>query len=226
MKKLIAFVLCLVMVMAVFAGCGNKNDVQETIPEAMDGVVEAPVEDALPQETAPEETAPQETAPQGSEEQAPASTGALAVLNKIWEVTGENEKFPAAGGDVNNMVDGAPGNYSLEDAEALTYQLLVPADQVANIDDAAALFHGMMLNNFTCGVFHVNGDAKAFGDAMYDAIKNNQWMCGFPETMIVAVIDGEYVPSGFGINDIMKPFVANLKEAHQNLEILYLEDVA
>ena len=200
MKKLIAMLLVLVMVFSLVA-CGNKND----------NVEEPTVEETTPVEE-PEAVA--------------AASGALAVLEKIWTVTSDNEKFPAMGGDANNMIDGAPGVFDHTDVENLSYMLLVPAEQTANIDDAAALFHGMMLNNFTCGAFHVTGDVDAFADAMYEAVKNNQWMCGFPESMIVAVVDNEYVLMAFGINDIMKPFVANVKEAHQTLDILYLEDIA
>ena len=169
---------------------------------------------------APAEDAPSADAPV----EVPGS--ALEILENVWALYGDDEKFPVMGGDANNMVDGAPGEFGLDDGEMATYQLLVPADQLANIDQAASLFHGMMLNNFTCGVFHVTGDVDAFVEAMYGAIKNNQWMCGFPESMIVAVIDGEYVLAGFGINDIMKPFVENVKEAHQNLDIVYLEEIA
>lgn len=212
MKKMIALLLTMVMVLSLFAGCGKKNDVEETVPEATGPVVE--------------DTAQEETAPEATEEQAPASSGALEALEKIWAVTGDGEKFPSMGGDTNNPVDGAPGVFDYTDVENLTYLLLVPAEQAENIDDAASLVHGQMLNNFRCGVFHVTGDVKAFADAMYDAIQNTQWMCGFPETMLIAVIDGEYVLCAVGINDIIKPFVMNMKEAHQVLDILYVEDIA
>ena len=215
MKKMIALLLAMVMVLSLFAGCGKKNDVEETVPVVTDPVVE---------ETEPVVDEPAVEEP--TEEQPTAESGALDVLQKIWDATDDSEKFPTMGGDFNNLVDGAPGVYGLEDVESLTAQLLVPAEQAANIDEAASLFHGMMLNNFTCGVFHVTGDVQAFADAMYDAIKNNQWMCGFPETMIIAVIDGEYVLSAFGLNDIMTPFEANMKEAHENVDVLYTEAVA
>ena len=139
---------------------------------------------------------------------------ALEILENVWALYTDDEKFPVMGGDMVNMVDGAPGAYGLEDAESLSYQLLVPADQVANIDEAASLFHGMMLNNFTCGAFHVTGDADAFASAMVNAVKGNQWMCGMPETMLVAVVGGEYVVMAFGINDAMNPFIAKFTEAY------------
>ena len=216
MKKLIALLLCLAMVMAMLAACG-KTEEEEIVPTETVPVAEVPTEDTPAEEEIPEQT----EAP----EQEPAKTSALAILEAIWAVTGESEKFPAMGGDANNMVDGAPGVYGLEDAEALTYQLLIPADQIANIDDVASLFHGMNLNHFTGGVCHVTGDVDAFAEAMYNAVKNNQWMCGFPESMIVAVVDGEYVLTAFGLDDIMKPFVHNMKEVYPDSEIVHLEKI-
>ena len=180
MKKVIALILAMVMVMAL-AACGGKEA-----------------------EVTPVETEPQVEVP-GS---------ALEILENVWALYSDDEKFPVMGGDMVNMVDGAPGAYGLEDAESLSFQLLVPADQVANIDEAASLFHGMMLNNFTCGAFHVTGDADAFAAAMVNAVKGNQWMCGMPETMLVAVVGGEYVVMAFGINDAMNPFIAKLGEAY------------
>ena len=164
------------------------------------------------------QTTPTTTAP------AAVAESALEILETVWGSYAEDEKFFAMGGDMNNMVDNAPGAYSLED-EGLTATLLVPADQIANIDEAASLVHGMMLNNFTCGAYHVTGDAKAFADAMYNAISTNPWMCGQPEKLIVAVI-GEYVVALFGINDAVNPFEAKLKEAYPSANLVYNEAIA
>lgn len=151
---------------------------------------------------------------------------ALEILETVWALYGDDEKFPVMGGDTNNMVDGAPGTFDHTDAEMLTYQLLVPENQAANIDEAASLFHGMMLNNFTCGVFHVAGNANDFADAMVGAVKNNQWRCGFPDTMLVTIIGGEYVLMAFGINDAMNPFTAKLLEAYPNAQTVANEAIA
>ena len=149
--------------------------------------------------------------------QGPAS--ALELLETVWGSYADDEKFFAAGGDMNNAVDGAPGKYDVAD-EGLTSILLVPADQIANIDEAASLVNGMMLNNFTCGAFHVTGDVKAFADAMNTAISTNRWMCGMPEKMFVAVI-GEYVVAAFGLNDFMNTFESKLSAAYPAVEYAY-----
>ena len=198
MKKLIAMLLALVLVMGLVA-CGNKTN-NETTP--VDTTA-----DTTPADMGGEDAV---TPDDGDIDiplipDAPAATnGASEVLTNIWNGVAEDSKFFAMGGDFNNMVDGAPGVYSLED-EGLTSTLLIPAEQIANVDAAASLVHAMMLNNFTAGMFHVTGDVAAFVEAMHTAIANNPWMCGMPEKMIIAVIDGEYVLACFGINDAVGP---------------------
>ena len=145
---------------------------------------------------------------------------ALEILETVWALYGEEEKFPVFGGDVNNMIDGAPGAYGLEDTETMAVQLLVPVDQAEKVTEAASLFHGMMLNNFTCGVFRV-ADGAAFADVMAEALQSNQWMCGCPEKGIVAAIGGEYVVMAFGLADAMDPFTARLREAYPETRFVF-----
>lgn len=147
----------------------------------------------------------------------PAS--ALELLETVWKSYTEGEKFPVMGGDANNMVDGAPGKYDLTD-EGLSSVLLIPAEQVANVNDAASMVNAMMLNNFTCGAFRVTGDTKAFADAMNTAITTNRWMCGMPEKMLIAVV-GEYVVSAFGLESFMTTFESKLTAAYPNAKFVY-----
>ena len=156
----------------------------------------------------------------------PAS--ALEILENIWALYGDDEKFFAMGGDFNNPVDNAPGNYSLEDVEMFSYQLYVPAEQVANVDQAASLIHAMNTNTFTSGVFHMvdGADVNAFATAVRENVQSAQWMCGFPEKLIIAVIGGEYVLMAFGINDAMNPFGEKLTAAYPDAVIAYSEAIA
>lgn len=200
MKKLIALLLALTMVIGL-AACGNSNNETPETPDV------------------PETT-------EGAE--APAVSGpatALELLETVWALYGDDEKFPVFGGDGLNMVDGAPGAYT--DMEALQSQLLVPAEEQANVTEIASLFHGMMLNNFSCGAFKLaeGVDAAAFADTMYNAVAGNQWMCGFPEKVMIAVV-GDYVVMVFGLNDAVNPFEAKLTEAYPNADIKYTEALA
>ena len=213
MKKIISLALAAVMALSLVA-CGTK----------------APVETNAPETNAPETTAPVETNAPEAETNAPETnaTGAVAVLENIWNLYGEDEKFFVIGGNMENPVDGAPGNYDMAYAENLTYNLLVPAEALASVDEAATMIHAMNANTFTCGVVHlVEGtDAEAFANTMRDAIQNNQWMCGFPETLTVAVLEGGYVLIAFGVNDAMNPFMTHFEEAYGNPTMLINEAIA
>lgn len=153
----------------------------------------------------------------------PAS--ALEILENIWAAFGEDEKFFVMGGDYNNPVDNAPGAVDVTATDYLSFTLLVPETEVAGVTEAASMMHGMMANNFTCGVFRV-ADAAAFAETMHTAIANNPWICGMPEKMTVAVIGGEYVLVAFGINDAMNPFDTHLAEVYADAQIVYSEAIA
>ena len=211
MKKIIALLLALTAVLSL-AACGN-----DTAKDTTPATTEAPVETT---------EAPVETTEEYVEEtMAPAATnGATDLINAIWNAVPEDSKFFAMGGDFNNIADNAAGVYGLEDQEAITATLLIPADQIANVEEAASLMHAMLANNFTCGAFKVTGDKAAFADAMHTAVANNQWMCGMPEKMIIAEI-GDYVLVCFGINDAIAPFETALNAVYADATIKYNEAI-
>ena len=151
---------------------------------------------------------------------------ALEVLNNIWNGVPEDKRFYAMGGDMSSPVDNAPGSYSLTD-EGLTTTLLVPAQQVENIDQAASLMHGMMANNFTCGVFHIKEgkSVEDFTQALRENVVENRWLCGMPERFTIATIGGEYVLFYYGINNAIEPFANSLKTAYPDGVINYNEAI-
>ena len=154
------------------------------------------------------------------------AASALEILETIWAKYGEDEKFAIIGGNMESAVDGAPGNYDMAYAENLTYNLLVPADQLASVDQAATMIHMMNANTFTCGVVHLTEgtDVAAFANTMRDAVQGNQWMCGFPETLVIATI-GNYVLVAFGINDAMTPFEQHFTAAYPGWETIASEPI-
>ena len=168
-----------------------------------------------------------ETTPATTEAPAVTVESSLAVLESIWANYAEEEKFAVIGGNMESPVDGAPGNYDMAYAENLTWNLLVPAEQLASVDEAATMIHMMNVNTFTSGVVHLTEgtDAAAFAQVMRDAIQSNRWMCGFPETLTVAVIGGEYVVIAFGVNDAMNPFMTHFAEAFPGADILFNEAI-
>ena len=162
-------------------------------------------------------TAPVET----TTEPAVTIASALEILETVWGQFGDDEKFFVMGGDFDNMVDGAPGKAS--NTDFLTGNLIVPADQTANITDAASLIHAMNANTFTCAAYAV-ADANAFATAMQTAIQGNQWMCGFPEKLVIAEVGG-YVVVMFGHGDAVTPFQTKLTAAYPTTNVLVDEAI-
>lgn len=156
----------------------------------------------------------------------PAS--ALEILENIWAAYGDEEKFPVMGGNPEAMNMEGPGVWDPAYAEGMQASLLIPADQMASVTEAASMIHMMNANTFTCGVVRLaeGTDAAAFAAAMQQAVQTNPWMCGFPEKLIIAVIGGEYVLTAFGVNDAMTPFEGKLTAAYADAEIAYNEAIA
>ena len=153
----------------------------------------------------------------------PAS--ALEVMENIWALYTDDNKFFAMGGDYENPVDNAPGAVNMAVTDYLTYSLLIPEAELAGVTEAASLMHAMNANTFTCGTYKV-ADVAAFAAAMETAVMGNQWMCGFPETLIIASFGGNYVLVAFGINDAINPFLTNLQTAYPAAELLVNKPIA
>lgn len=153
---------------------------------------------------------------------------ATELLTTVWDSYGEDEKFAIMGGDYVTMVDSAPGKFDISDAESLDAMLGVPADAVSSIDDAASMVHMMNANTFTAGAYHLVADADmtAYADALKENIMNRQWMCGFPDTLIIVSVGGEYVVSAFGAADVIETFKTKLATAYEVAEVIYEESLA
>ena len=90
------------------------------------------------------------------------------------------------------------------------------------------MIHMMNANTFTCGAFRLAEGVSAadFGNAMKDAVMNNRWMCGFPETLVIQNIADTYVLVAFGVNDAINPFMTNLNAAYPQSVNLVKEAIA
>ena len=154
-----------------------------------------------------------------------AVTDPLEVLSKTWSSLPEEDKFPAAGGDNGSPVDDKPGKFDISDTDNLDYMLSFPADSVDLIDRAASLTHMMNMNTFTCGAYHVKNaaDAKTLAQSLRDSIQSRQWMCGFPDKLVVAEV-GEYVVTVFGADDLVDTFMTHLNGIY-GVSATYDEDI-
>ena len=152
---------------------------------------------------------------------------AVEILEDVWAVYEEDEKFAIAGGDYTTMVPDAPGTVDVSDGESIDALLGFPAASAGLIDDGASLMHMMNQNTFTAGVYHVTkaDDVQAVAEAVKENIMNRQWMCGFPDDLVVYSVGANYVAAVFGAEDIVDNFEDALEEVYASTKILYDEDL-
>lgn len=165
---------------------------------------------------------------EADEPQTEAPASALEILEAVWAKYADDEKFAAMGGGASGFVSDMPGEVAQGDFETLGYMLYIPEDKASAFDSAASLMHMMNANTFTGGVLHLvaGTDASAFASAMRDAIQSAQWMCGFPDQLLIATFAGDYVLIAFGNGEIMQTFTSHLAEAYPDAVIAYNEAIA
>lgn len=199
MKKLVALFLVVAMALP-FVGCGEN-----------DGNVENEVENEVKVEI----------------------TDANEILTKVWETYSESATedttFYIMGGNVESMVEGAPAVFdtSLEGAEdTLIYSYCIPEEVIAMTDDIATMRNSMMVNNFTCAALHMtdvaNVDSAIAG--IKDATLNNQWMCGFPEKLVIATIGEEYVVYAYGNGMVIDAFASAVQNVYGEAAVFTVEE--
>ena len=152
---------------------------------------------------------------------------AVQILEDVWAVYEEDEKFAIVGGDYTTMVPDAPGAVDVSDGETLDALLGFPADSAGMIDEGASMMHMMNQNTFTAGVYHVTNadDVQTVADAVKENIMNRQWMCGFPDDLVVYSVGTSYVAVVFGAEDVVDNFEDALEEVYASTKILYEEDL-
>jgi len=149
---------------------------------------------------------------------------AVELLNTVWQSYDESEKFPCAGGDLEHANMEGPGEYAVGSAEALDSSFGIPAAEAANVTEAASLMHMMNLNTFTAGAFRLaeGTDAAAFAEALKENVLQRQWICGFPDTLVIIGVGG-YVVSAFGEAGIMETFKTRTMAAYEGAAQLLVE---
>lgn len=154
---------------------------------------------------------------------------ALGLLTAVWDSYGDSDKFPVAGGDFTeeNMVMDGPGRYGVGDASVLDAVFGLPEASAPKIDDAASLMHMMNANTFTCAAFHVtkSDDVKSVAESLKDQILKRQWMCGFPDKLVVITVD-DYVISAFGAEDLIDTLKTKVAEVYKSAVVAYEENIA
>ena len=181
-----------------------------------------------PAEEKPAEPPVETPEPETPAEDKPAAAvdDALTILNAIWNTYSDEEKFPAAGGDSEHAVDGAPGSFDVSNADSLSYQLTFPADDASLIDSAASLVHMMNLNTFTCGAFHVAdaNNVTRLADDLRTTIQAKRWMCGFPDKLVIVTV-GQSVLSVYGNEELVNTFRDKLLASYSAATAVYDEAI-
>ena len=181
-----------------------------------------------PAEEKPAEPPVETPKPETPAEDKPAAAvdDALTILNAIWNTYSDEEKFPAAGGDSEHAVDGAPGSFDVSNADSLSYLLTFPADDASLIDSAASLVHMMNLNTFTCGAFHVAdaNNVTRLADDLRTTIQAKRWMCGFPDKLVIVTV-GQSVFSVYGNEELVNTFRDKLLASYSAAAAVYDEAI-
>lgn len=212
MKK-IATILTALALMLSFAACGKTDKKPDSTSDASQTenttVTTEPTTDTSASET-------------------DAASDPKTLLDAIWNNYKEDDKFPAAGGDYDevNMVDGAPGNVGLADADSVEHLTGFPAASIGEIDAAASLFHMMNGNSFTCGAYRVKEgtDVDALAQSIRDAIQGRRWMCGFPDKIVIATVDN-YIVSVFGLEDLVDNFRDTMLAVYPATSVVFDEPI-
>lgn len=206
MKRTLAFILAGLIAISLVA-CGGNGDESKAEGSSEEAVV-----------------GDESKAEESSEEAVVKVADPLEVMENVWSAHTEDETFPAMGGD--NMVQGKPGVYSIDDSATLDNILAYPQAKIDGITSAVSLIHMMNANTFTAGAYHLADGANAtdIASAIRTNIQSRQWMCGFPDKLIVIVID-ECLVSAFGNEELIDNFKNHLTATYSDATIVYDEAI-
>lgn len=149
------------------------------------------------------------------------------LLAKVWESYDEDQKFAISGGDYDNMVENSAGAVNVDNAENLDVLFGMPADGAAMVDEGASIIHMMNANTFTAAAYHLKDSAtqQLVADLLKDNIMNRQWMCGFPDTLLIASVGDDYMISAYGEAGNMEIFKEKLLAQYEVAEVIYEESL-
>lgn len=198
MKKLLAIVLAALLLLSL-AACATKGDATNdtTVPDT-----------AVPDTTTAE---PEKT------------VDPLALLTTVWNAYPEKDRFSAIGGDIGgeNMTEDAPGVFSITDPAEVDRNLGYPAAQGDQLETAASLTHMLNANTFTAGAYLIKdgADMDALAKELEKNIQSRQWICGFPDRLLVAYV-GSCLIGVFGAEDLVQVFQDQLSAIFADVVIV------
>ncbi len=150
----------------------------------------------------------------------------VALLDGVWSTFAEEEKFPVMGGDFEAAVNDAAGNFNISDVENATATLHITEDSLKLVDNVATITHAMNANTFSAAAYHLAdaANAETLVNSLKDSIKSTQWMCGFPDTLIIYTVADEYVVAAFGNAEAIESFKTKLATVYGESATLNVEE--
>ena len=150
----------------------------------------------------------------------------VALLDGVWDTFAEDEKFPVMGGDFSAPVDNAAGEFNISDVENTTATLHITEDSLKLVDKVGTITHAMNANTFTAAAYHLAdaANAETLVNSLKDSIKSTQWMCGFPDTLIIYTVAEEYVVAAFGNAEAIENFKTKLATVYGEGATLNVEE--
>ena len=150
----------------------------------------------------------------------------VALLDSVWGTFAEEEKFPVMGGDFEAAVNDAAGEFNISDVENATATLHITEDSLRLVDKVATITHAMNANTFSAAAYHLadKADAEAFVSSLKNSIKSTQWMCGFPDTLIIYTVADSYVVAAFGNAEAIESFKTKLATVYGESATLNVEE--
>ena len=161
---------------------------------------------------------------------------ATDILTKVWneyeavDTDGNmyNDRFDVMGGHFESAVMNMPAKYDLTKTSDLALMYCVPETVIPMIDDAGTIVHLMKASTFTAGAYHVTdvANVKAVVEGIKAQTLGNQWLGGFPDKHLIAIVEGQYVVSAVGTEEVVDNFEDMLEEVFgKQVSIQVKEDI-
>ena len=150
----------------------------------------------------------------------------VVLLDGVWSTFAEEEKFPVMGGDFEAAVNDAAGDFNIADVENATATLHITEDSLKLVDKVGTITHAMNANTFSAAAYHLadKANAETLVNSLKDSIKSTQWMCGFPDTLIIYTVAEEYVVAAFGNAEAIESFKTKLATVYGESATLNVEE--
>ena len=219
--KFIAYLLLAVLLLSSLTGCRSN------VPQETNGSIVPTDSTGVSTPTHATQSTDQTASSEPDQAAGTANTESAQILKKIWDSYGEDERFAAYGGQVEMAVNDGPGDLDITATEELTTRYLLPQEQIGMVTEGASLVHLMNNNIFTAVVFRMKdgGQIKPVADAWHKAIRENRWICGQPDRLLLAQVDDNHILMSFGSQDLMTGFEGKLKAAYPDSKMLYKEAI-